>query len=102
MAGIVGFENLAPYCSSKYAVCGMMEALFEELRSDSIDGVHITTVCPYMVDTGLCKRPRIRFPNIMSLLNPKDVALAILKAQQTNQTIVSVPSYFLYMITLAR
>lgn len=32
IAGIVGFKNLVPYCGSKFAVRGMMEAMAEELR----------------------------------------------------------------------
>lgn len=102
MAGVVGFENLAPYCSTKYAVCGMMEALYEELRLNGINGVCLTTICPYMIDTGLCKHPRIKFSSFMPLLKPKDVALAILKAQQTNKLIASVPSYLLHVQTFAR
>ena len=32
MAGITGTPNLVPYCSSKFAVKGLMDALFLELR----------------------------------------------------------------------
>lgn len=32
MAGLMGFQNLVPYCGSKYAVRGVMEAMSEELR----------------------------------------------------------------------
>jgi all-trans-retinol dehydrogenase (NAD+) len=32
MAGIMGFQNLVPYCGSKFAVRGIQEALSEELR----------------------------------------------------------------------
>lgn len=32
IAGLAGLKNLAPYCSSKFAVRGYMEALSEELR----------------------------------------------------------------------
>jgi all-trans-retinol dehydrogenase (NAD+) len=35
MAGLIGSRNLVPYCGSKYAVRGMMEALSEELRAES-------------------------------------------------------------------
>lgn len=38
IAGIVGFKNLVPYCGSKFAVRGMMEALAEELRVYSNGG----------------------------------------------------------------
>lgn len=32
MAGIMGFQNLVPYCGSKFAVRGIQEAFSEELR----------------------------------------------------------------------
>ncbi|XP_031786336.1 short-chain dehydrogenase/reductase family 16C member 6 isoform X3 [Nasonia vitripennis] len=64
IAGIVGLTNLVPYCASKFAVRGLMEALSEELRiSSSVGGtksnIKFTTIYPYMVDTGLCKKPKI-------------------------------------------
>ncbi|KAI8438944.1 hypothetical protein MSG28_011260 [Choristoneura fumiferana] len=37
MAGILGLRNLVPYCASKFAVRGMMEALHEEMREDAKD-----------------------------------------------------------------
>ncbi|XP_031786337.1 short-chain dehydrogenase/reductase family 16C member 6 isoform X4 [Nasonia vitripennis] len=65
IAGIVGLTNLVPYCASKFAVRGLMEALSEELRiSSSVGGtksnIKFTTIYPYMVDTGLCKKPKIK------------------------------------------
>lgn len=36
VAGLIGAANLVPYCASKFAVRGMMEALFEELRENKI------------------------------------------------------------------
>lgn len=35
VAGLGGLTNLVPYCGSKFAVKGMMEALSEELRKTS-------------------------------------------------------------------
>ncbi|XP_046813641.1 short-chain dehydrogenase/reductase family 16C member 6-like isoform X2 [Vespa crabro] len=63
MAGIVGLTNLVPYCASKFAVRGFMEALSEELREYSKGknlNINFTTIYPYMVDTGLCKKPKIK------------------------------------------
>lgn len=62
MAGIMGIANLVPYCGSKFAVRGIMESLSEELREDArkID-INFTTICPFIVDTGLCKKPRARY-----------------------------------------
>jgi len=35
VAGLVGLTNLVPYCGSKFAVRGIMEALGEELRENT-------------------------------------------------------------------
>ncbi|XP_008479784.2 ras suppressor protein 1, partial [Diaphorina citri] len=61
MAGIVGLPNLVPYCASKFAVRGLMEALAEELREDARNSkIKFTSIFPFMVDTGLCKNPKIK------------------------------------------
>lgn len=42
---------------------GMMEALHEELRATHGPNLNVkfTVIYPYMVDTGLCKKPRIKW-----------------------------------------
>lgn len=35
IAGLAGLKNIVPYCGSKFAVRGYMEALAEELRDES-------------------------------------------------------------------
>lgn len=61
MAGVVGLPNLVPYCASKFAVRGLMEALAEELREDARNSqIKFTSIFPFMVDTGLCKKPKIK------------------------------------------
>ncbi|CAH2217801.1 jg7065, partial [Pararge aegeria aegeria] len=45
MAGVIGLRNLVPYCGTKFAVRGMMEAVHEELREDprNFSGVRTST-----------------------------------------------------------
>lgn len=104
IAGLVGFNNLVPYCGSKYAVRGMMEALGEELRqySNGESKIKLTTVCPYMVDTGLCKKVKIRFENFLRLLKPSDVAAAIISAQRRGILELTVPRYLYYLNSVLR
>lgn len=102
MAGMIGFANLVPYCGAKYAVRGQMEAFMEELLAAGIDGVKFTTICPYMVDTGLCHKPIIRFKKMMPLVKPEECAAAIIKAQRTNVMEASVPSNLKHMNTFTR
>lgn len=37
IAGLAGLRNIVPYCGSKFAVRGLMEALSEELRPKNIN-----------------------------------------------------------------
>ncbi|XP_059616298.1 short-chain dehydrogenase/reductase family 16C member 6-like isoform X3 [Phlebotomus argentipes] len=45
VVGLIGAANLVPYCASKFAVRGMMEALFEELREHKIPVLLIALLC---------------------------------------------------------
>lgn len=53
LMGVMGGASLAPYCASKWGVCGVEEALRLELRRDGVSGVQTLLVCPYVVDTGM-------------------------------------------------
>lgn len=92
IAGVVGLSNLVPYCATKFAVRGLMEALSEELREAGMfNMIRTTTIYPYMVNTGLCKRPKVKFPSILGLLDPKYVATSIIAAQKSNLREATVP-----------
>lgn len=41
IAGFLGLSNLVPYCTSKFAVRGFMEALYEEIRENTKAAVSI-------------------------------------------------------------
>ena len=99
MAGIMGFQNLVPYCGTKFAVRGVQEALSEELRCQSKgqSQIKFTTVFPYMVDTGLCKKVKIRFQKLMPMVNPQDAATAIISAQRKGIDEISIPRHLFYM-----
>ncbi|EDW04034.1 GH10196 [Drosophila grimshawi] len=98
IAGLVGLSNLVPYCATKYAVRGMMEALHEELREGPYkDLIKVTTIFPYMTNTGLCKYPKVKFPSLLGLLDPKDVAKRIVEAHRSDCLEVTIPSYLLHI-----
>lgn len=44
-----------------------------------------------MVDTGLCKKVKIRFENFLRLLKPSDVAAGIVSAQRRGVDELSIP-----------
>ncbi|XP_061388042.1 17-beta-hydroxysteroid dehydrogenase 13 [Musca vetustissima] len=101
-AGLFGLPNLVPYCGTKFAVRGLMQAMHEELRKSNKDTqIKFTTIYPYMVDTGLCKNPRFRF-SWMKLVDPKEAAASIIEAQRTGLEEASVPRHFLYSEKVGR
>lgn len=60
MAGLVGMQWLGVYSASKFAVVGLSEALFRELRPH---GIGVSVLCPMVVDTNIAEnsvrlRPR--------------------------------------------
>ncbi|XP_063549089.1 17-beta-hydroxysteroid dehydrogenase 13-like [Cydia strobilella] len=98
MAGLMGFKNLVPYCGTKYAVRGIMEALENELHdeSDGKSNIKFTTICPYMVNTGLCKNPSIRFQNLMKMVEPGEAADMIIDAVRRDKYEVTLPNIMHY------
>lgn len=102
MAGQLGLVNLVPYCASKFAVRGMMEALHEELRRHPKNNIHLTSIYPFMVDTGLCKNPIIKFPNLMPLQKPREVAEVIMHCQRNNILERSIPGYMRGFVNVPR
>ncbi|KAM8717131.1 hypothetical protein ACLKA7_003924 [Drosophila subpalustris] len=98
IAGLVGLSNLVPYCATKYAVRGLMEALHEELREGPYkDLIKVTTIFPYMTNTGLCKYPKVKFPSILGLLDPKEVAKRIVEAHRADCVEVTIPRCLLHI-----
>ncbi|XP_043264380.1 short-chain dehydrogenase/reductase family 16C member 6-like isoform X3 [Colletes gigas] len=105
MAGFVGLANLVPYCASKFAVRGFMEALKEEIRAlnkEKVSNINFTTIYPYMVDTGLCLKPKIRFPSLMAMVSPKEAVAKIVQAQRRNISELSIPAYWIYVNVFLR
>lgn len=124
-AGLFGLPNLVPYCGTKFAVRGYMAALAEELRlqnpksnvsrelclilrdhiifllSSSFQ-IKLTTIFPYMVDTGLCKNPRYRFPKLFSLIPAKTAAASIIDAQRDGLEEAAIPRHFVAVEKIGR
>ncbi|XP_011874885.1 PREDICTED: short-chain dehydrogenase/reductase family 16C member 6-like [Vollenhovia emeryi] len=106
ISGIVGLPNLIPYSATKHAVQGLMDALENELRLNSKKKslINFTTLYPYMVDTGLCKKPKINKMLETFLLpsSTKDAAAQIIRAQRQNIRRRSIPSFWLHLVTCSR
>ncbi|KYN07570.1 Short-chain dehydrogenase/reductase family 16C member 6 [Cyphomyrmex costatus] len=107
LSSVVSFITFAYgtiYCPSKFAVRGIMEATSEELRtlSNGKSSIKFTTVYPSFVRTGLCKKPKIRFPRIMEELLPQQVASSIIDAQRRNYKNKGIPPHWLLLLFLIR
>jgi NAD(P)-dependent dehydrogenase (short-subunit alcohol dehydrogenase family) len=70
MAGLMPVENLTPYCTTKYAIVGLSEAMAVELAAD---GVGVSILCPGPVSTDLGRSTRNRPAELAGAL--KDVLL---------------------------
>jgi NAD(P)-dependent dehydrogenase (short-subunit alcohol dehydrogenase family) len=86
VAGKAGFPGGATYCATKHAVVGLSEAIRAEVRSTDID---VSIVMPVVVNTelgsGLQKSRGVK------MVEPEDVANAVVEALQTGRTDVFVP-----------
>ncbi|KAG6801348.1 short-chain dehydrogenase/reductase family 16C member 6 [Apis cerana] len=92
MCGIYGVSQKVAYCSSKFAMRGLMDALHEELRLDpKFNNIRFTTIYPFYVDTGLARDPKYRFPYIFGVISPEYAAKEIIKAFRRNYTEYSIP-----------
>jgi NAD(P)-dependent dehydrogenase (short-subunit alcohol dehydrogenase family) len=86
VAGKGGFPGGATYCATKHAVVGLSEAIRAEVRRTDID---VSIVMPVVVNTELgsgLKRTRG-----VKVVEPEDVANAIVEALQTGRVDVYVP-----------
>ena len=94
MAGITGTPNLVPYCASKFAVKGLMDALFLEVRAGRPEtDVQMTTIHPFVVDTGLAQKPRSRFQQFIPFTAPEVAAEKIIAAMRRNYEYEFIPSF---------
>lgn len=76
MAGLMPTEFMVPYCSTKYAITGLMDSLSEELVRTHHDNIQLTTIHPF-------------FANSNSTMDEFDKAgPEMMKAHKVVQTIV--------------
>lgn len=54
------FYSFQDYCASKFGAIGFHESLSHEIKASEKDGINMTLVCPYLVNTGMFKGCRIR------------------------------------------
>jgi 3-oxoacyl-[acyl-carrier protein] reductase len=79
LAGRNGFAGGTAYCASKHAVLGFSRALMQEFRKE---GIRVIAICPGSVDTGMLHDQPMLKSNPERILQPGDVADAILHVVQ--------------------
>ncbi len=77
LAGRNGFVGGTAYAASKHAVLGFSRSLMLETRKD---GIRVMAVCPGSVDTALLRDQPLLRTDPSRILQPEDVASAILQA----------------------
>src|SRR6218665_3392727 len=61
MLGLSGLGGAAYYCASKFGALGFIESLRMEVEEEGKDGIHVTSIHPYLINTET-------FDEIISLL----------------------------------
>ncbi|NEM99013.1 SDR family oxidoreductase [Pontibacter burrus] len=80
IAGTTGIEGMSGYCGSKYAVRGISQSLYKEVRNY---GVKVTCIFPGSVNTNFFDN----FENITSrenMMRPEDIASTIVHALESH------------------
>lgn len=69
-AGIVGQPVHIDYVASKFAVVGISEALFSEIRDK---GIHVSVICPTIIKSNIMERSEVKIPpGLMNIVNEAD------------------------------
>ncbi|XP_070573866.1 retinol dehydrogenase 10-B-like [Ptychodera flava] len=91
LAGSIGTPGMVEYCASKFAAVGLHESLYFELDKLGIEGVKMTLVQPWWIDTGMFDGFAPRKGISPPALHPQYVADKVLHAVQINQEVIALP-----------
>ncbi|KAK6175704.1 hypothetical protein SNE40_014104 [Patella caerulea] len=99
--GLMGLRDAADYCSSKFAVTGLTESLYDELGCIPNNNIHITSIHPYMVANDMFSGLRTRLSWLIPPLAEEYVAKRTVEGVLTNRNKVILPRamYLIILIT---
>ncbi|MCB1043397.1 MAG: SDR family oxidoreductase [Acidobacteria bacterium] len=88
-SGFLGLPYGTTYASSKWSVIGFSESIRLELEQLGHKHVHVTTVCPSYINTGLFEG--VKAPLLTPILDPKKLAQQIVRAVSKNRIFLRTP-----------
>lgn len=88
-AGYIGNPNMSVYAGSKWAVIGWSESVRLEMRRAGLKNVHVTTVTPSYIDTGMFAG--VKVPLLTPVLQPPAIVDAIWQGMLTGKAFVRAP-----------
>lgn len=89
-AGMLSNPKMSVYAASKWAVIGWSDSVRIELKQAK-SNVHITTVAPYFINTGMFDGVKSRF---FPILDPEKTSRKILRAIEKNRDFKGIPFGF--------
>lgn len=100
IAGRSPTARLVDYCASKYGALGLHESLAVELRALGKDGIQLTNICPFFINTGMFEGAKARLPFLLPLTEPEYVAQRVVSAILLNQYQVYIPRSLYFLMPL--
>jgi short-subunit dehydrogenase len=88
-SGFIGLPYGSSYASSKWAVIGFSESLRLELLERKITNLHVTTVCPSYISTGMFDG--VKAPLFLPWLRPETIVEKIIQGVEKNSAFVKEP-----------
>ncbi len=92
VAGKIGTPYMAAYCSTKFALIGLSESLYHELRPH---GIHVSVICPGPVRTKmhlLFDRMTLGAPEFL-ILKTEDVSRVVIRMIEKERFQAIIPSW---------
>jgi len=89
-AGLAGLPGMVDYCASKFGAVGLSESLYMEIANQQKD-VKVTTICPYFISTGMFEGVKNRYPWLLPVIQPEEMAEKIVSATRQNKEFIIHP-----------
>jgi short-subunit dehydrogenase len=88
--GMLGNPRMSVYGASKWGAIGWSDSMRIELQANKSE-VHVTTVAPYYINTGMFDGVKSR---IIPILKPEYVSKKVIRAIEKNRTFCGIPFGF--------